>query len=81
MLLMNLPKIMIICLTCTIIIECSIAFILRVKTKKDFLNILLVNVLTNPLVVSISSIIQTLYGIKIKRIVLLFLELFHRNNN
>ena len=68
MILLNLPKIMIICLLCTIIIECLVSFILRVKSKKDYLNIILVNILTNPLVVSISVLIQVTQGIKIKNI-------------
>lgn len=75
MILLNLPKIMIICLLCTILIECLAAFILRVKSKKDYFNIILVNILTNPLVVSISVIIQVTLGMKIKNISLLILEI------
>ena len=75
MILLNLPKIMIICLICTIIKECLVSFILRVKSKKDYLNIILVNILTNPLVVSISVLIQVTQGIKIKNISLIILEI------
>ena len=41
-------------LVLTIIIEVAVALSLKVRDKKDLLNIVLVNFLTNPLVVSIS---------------------------
>ena len=46
MLLYALPKIMIICLISTLLIECTIAFILGIRNKKDILNVFLVNVLS-----------------------------------
>ena len=45
----DLPKVMLICLVMTIVIECGIAIILGYR-EKDLLNVLLVNLLTNPIV-------------------------------
>lgn len=42
---------MLMCLIITIIIEMVFAYILKVRDKIDFLNILLVNILTNPILV------------------------------
>lgn len=47
----NIPYILFYCLISTIIIECIGAFILGIRNKKDFINIILVNVLTNPVLV------------------------------
>lgn len=70
-----LIKMMIICLVCTIIIEVMVAFILRVRDRKDLLNIVLVNILTNPLVVSISLYVQVYYGNYYYRISMIILEI------
>ena len=75
MLLSNLPKIMIICLTCTIIIECTIAYILKVRDKKDLINVVLVNVLTNPLLVSTTTLIKVFISIKLHNILLPIFEI------
>lgn len=75
MLLLELPKIMAICLFCTIIIECTIAFFLKVRRKKDFINIILVNILTNPLVVSITLTTRYLISFKAERIATIILEI------
>ncbi len=53
MILDELPIIMIRCLLLTIVIECIIGYIIGVRDKKDILNITLVNIITNPIVVSI----------------------------
>jgi len=71
----NLPYTMIKCLTCTIVIELCIALILKVKDKKDLLNIVLVNMLTNPLVVSIPVLILVKYGYTYSVISLIILEI------
>ena len=71
----NLPYIMIKCLICTIIIELCGALILKVRDRKDLLNVLLVNILTNPLVVSIPVLILVRYGYKTSMIVLIVLEI------
>ena len=70
----DLPKVMLICLSCTIIIECGIAFILGYR-KKDLLNVLLVNCLTNPIVSSVPVYFNYHYGLKSRNIVLLILEI------
>jgi len=66
---------MIKCLLCTIIIEVTIAIMLKVKEKKDILNIVLVNCITNPLVVTIPILIYIKYSYKIKCITLIVLEI------
>ena len=66
---------MIRCLLETIILECGIAYLLGYR-KKDMLFILLVNVLTNPIVVSVNIYFQMHYGINGHEISLLLLELF-----
>lgn len=72
----NLPKIMIICLVCTIIIELSLSLILGVRKKKDIVNIVLVNLLTNPLVVVIPFIVYLKYGLFYRKIILIIFEVF-----
>lgn len=49
--------IMLICLSSTIVIEISMSLLLGIRNKKDILNVILVNIMTNPLVVSIISYI------------------------
>ena len=73
MLISDLPKVMFISLLCTLIIEITIAFILRYR-KKDLLNVLLVNVLTNPLLNSSIVAINYFYGLKIRNICLYVFE-------
>lgn len=63
------------CLIVTLIIEIIVAFILGVRNKKDFINIVLINILTNPLVVSISIYINIRYGLEIRNMWIIFLEL------
>ena len=70
----DLPYIMIKCLLCTVIIELVIAVILRVKTKGDIINIILVNVVTNPIVVSVPIFIMVKYGYHYRMISLYILE-------
>lgn len=49
----ELPLIMLICLSSTIVIELIMSILLGIRNKKDILNVILVNIMTNPLVVSI----------------------------
>lgn len=63
------------CLILTIIIEVIIAYFLKVRVKKDYLNIILVNILTNPIVVLFPYIIYLYHGITIYYISLIILEL------
>lgn len=75
MLLLKLPTIMIICLISTIIIESLIAFILKVRNKKDFINIILVNILTNPILVSTTLVLRYTAGYKVEKIATIILEI------
>lgn len=72
---MNLPLIMIRCLLYTIIIEIIVALILNVKNKKDLSYIIIVNIITNPIVVSLPVIIYLKYGHLSRIISLYFLEI------
>lgn len=71
-----LHKYMIICLTLTIIIEGIVAFFIKVRDKKDFVNIILVNCMTNPLVVTIPIYLNISYGYTYGMISYLLLEIF-----
>ncbi|MBR1414171.1 MAG: hypothetical protein IJ574_05855 [Bacilli bacterium] len=57
----------------TIIIEIIFAFILGLR-KKELLNVVLVNILTNPLVVSITVYVNITYGLYYRKITLIILE-------
>ena len=71
-----LVKNMIICLVATILIECIVAILLRIRNKKDIINIILANILTNPLVVSIPVYFNILYGIYFRNIAYIILEIY-----
>jgi len=68
------PKVMVICLLSTVIIECSLAIIIGYR-KKDLLNIFLANCLTNPIVSSIPVYFNYYHGLKARNMSLLILEL------
>lgn len=68
-------KIMIFCLLSTILLEFIGAFILKVRNKKDYLNIFLVNVVTNPIVVLFPYVVYLYYGILYRNILLIILEI------
>lgn len=70
----DLPYVMVKCLVFTIIIEVTIAFILGHR-KKDLLNVLLVNILTNPIVSSVPVYFNVKFGLKYRNISLFVLEL------
>lgn len=76
MLINNLPIIMLKCLMYTIIIECVVSIIIGVRNRKDYINIILVNIMTNPLVTSIPVFMNVQFGILERNISLLILELF-----
>lgn len=59
---MTLPYIMILCLIVTEIIEIMVALLIKLKDKKDLINVFLVNILTNPILVSTSYFIFIKYG-------------------
>lgn len=68
----ELPLIMLICLSSTIVIELIMSLLLGMRNKKDILNVILVNIMTNPLVVSILMYItyNRLFNITISIIIL-----------
>ena len=74
MLVSDLPKVLLISLSCTIVIEVSIAFILKYRGK-DLINVLLVNILTNPLLNSSIIAINYFYGLKTRNICLFIFEI------
>ena len=74
MLINELPKVMLISLSCTIIIEITLAIILGYR-KKDLINVLLVNILTNPLLNSLLVGINYYYGLKARTIALVIMEI------
>ena len=71
----NLPWILVRCLLLTIIIELIVALILSVRDKKDILNVILVNVLTNPVVVMTQIILYVKFGHNIEMIGIIILEI------
>ena len=48
---------------------------MKIRDKKDILNILLVNIVTNPLVVSVPVLFNVVYGLFERNICLLILEI------
>ncbi len=74
MLISELPVVMIRSLLITIIIEVVIAIILGYR-KIDLLNILLVNIITNPLLNSLTVYVNVQYGLKMRNITLIILEI------
>ena len=72
----NLPYVMINCLFFTLIIEVTLAVLLQIKAKKDICNIILVNIMTNPIVVSLPFFINIRYGLTARNVVVLVLEVF-----
>ena len=75
MLINDLPIMMLKCLILTIIIEIIVSIILKIKNKKDILNIILVNCITNPLVTSIPVYFNINFGLLERNISLLILEI------
>ena len=71
----NFALYMLICLILTIVVEVLVALILKVRNKLDLINIVLVNILTNPLLVSTTNLISINYGLKIGYIFLFIFEL------
>ena len=74
MLINDLPYIMVRCLICTIIIELIAAFIIGLR-KKDLIYVLLVNIMTNPLVVSLPILMLVMFGFYARYICLAILEI------
>jgi len=72
--LVDLPYVMARCLILTVLIETLIAFILGYR-KKDLINVILVNIMTNPIVVMIPVYFNVKYGIVERNIALGILEI------
>lgn len=70
----SLPIIMVRCLLLTIIIELIVALILGVRDKKDIINVILVNVITNPVVVVSQALLYIKFGYTIEMIGIGILE-------
>lgn len=70
----SLPLLLIRCLLLTVIIELIIALILGVRNKKDIINIILVNVITNPIVVMSQTLLYIKFGYNIEMIGIAILE-------
>lgn len=70
----ELIYIMIRCLLLTIAIEVFIGFLLKIKKRKDIITIIIVNVITNPIVVSIPIFIYYRYGHNYYLVSLIILE-------
>ena len=75
MVLNDLPKIMIKCLVLTILVELVISLLIGIVKRRDLLNVILVNVVTNPLVVSLPILVMLMYGIRGRIITLIVLEI------
>ena len=69
----ELPYYMVKCLLLTILIEVLVAFILGYR-KKDLLNVILVNIITNPIVVTIPVYFNVKYGLFERNVSLAILE-------
>ena len=69
----ELPYVMIRCLLITILIEVGVAFIIGYR-KKDLVNVLLANILTNPIVASVPVYFNLKYGVLGRNISLAILE-------
>ena len=75
MILNDIPFIMIRCLLLTILIELTLALILGIRDKKDIINVILVNVITNPVVVMSQILLYLRFGYKIEIIGVAILEI------
>lgn len=71
----DLPIIMVRCLLLTIIIEVIVGLLIGIRNKKDIINIILVNIVTNPIVVSVPILIYLYFGYKYERLSLYILEI------
>lgn len=75
MLINELPSILAKCLLYTIIIEILIAYLIKIRRKKDIINVILVNCITNPLVSSIPVYFNIRFGLIERNISLIILEI------
>ena len=71
---MILLSLLLTALTGTVLIEVLFALLLGVRTTRDIMNIILVNIMTNPFLVIFSFMIKAKYGNHVYYPVLLFME-------
>lgn len=71
----DIPKYMAISLMTTVVVEIIVSLLLGMRDKKDMLNVFLVNVLTNPAVVSLGYAVNVYFGYKVRLCSLVFLEI------
>lgn len=71
----QLPLIMLRALALTVLIECVTAWVLGVRSARDQMIVALVNVITNPLVVSIGAAVLFMGGRDIFRISMIVMEI------
>lgn len=72
----ELPRIMARCLICTVLTETAGAAALGIRDKTDFLNVVLVNIMTNPTVAALPVYMNIRYGLNARNIALAVLEVF-----
>ena len=65
MLISDLPYYMFKCLVLTIIIELIIAIIIGIRGKKNIINVVLVNIITNPLVVTLPFFLLIVFNYQV----------------
>ncbi|MBR6360828.1 MAG: hypothetical protein IKS04_03460 [Clostridia bacterium] len=58
----NLPLTMAVCLLLTVLIETAAAAAIGIRKKRDFINVVLVNIITNPVLVALTGIMSFFYG-------------------
>lgn len=71
----DLPYLLLRCLIITIVIELLVALILGLR-KKDLINVILVNVITNPIVNIVIVSVNVLIGLEYRIYALIIMELF-----
>ena len=71
----ELPTVMIRCLSITVLVEVIMAIIIGIRDKKDLLNVVLVNIVTNPIVVTIPVYFNYRYGLLQRNICLVIFEI------
>lgn len=72
----SIPYAMAVCLSLTVIFELLAAFVLGVRKGRDFINVILVNVMTNPIVATVPLWVNLRFGPEQRHIVLACLEAF-----
>ena len=70
----DLPIVMVRSLLLTILIEGIIGLIIGIRDKKDLLNVALVNILTNPIVVSVPIFVMVFINFRYRYYTLYILE-------